>query len=153
MEILHAGQGRGTWLAPQTVSSKRLDVLTSCPTDKRISGSWDVCGAHHSSHGSPLHPGFTTTRSHLALYAESHRYCGGHLQPFWRRHSTRPDFLQPLWGTLLEDCWNHGIERNSQGMLALTSFHSLRQEGWGPPRPSSTHSMLSGRKCNLNYST
>ncbi len=26
IEILHAGQGRGTSLAPQTLSSKRLDV-------------------------------------------------------------------------------------------------------------------------------
>jgi hypothetical protein len=28
-----------------------------------------------------------------------------------------------------------------------------RVEDLGPPRPSPSHSMLSGRKCNLNYST
>ncbi len=98
---------------------------TSC-----ISGSWDVRGAHHSSHGSPLHPGVASTRSHLALYAASYRYCGGPLQQFQRGHSSRPDFLQPLSGTSLEDCWNHGIEGNSQGMRALICFHSLRREGW-----------------------
>jgi hypothetical protein len=125
-----------------------LASRTSC-----ISGSWDVLEAHHSRHGSPLHPGVATTRSHLALYAASHRYCCGPLQQFRRGHSTRPDFLHPLWGTSLEDCWNHGIERNSQGMWALICPHSLHREGWGPPRPSSTHSMVSGRKCNLKYST
>ncbi len=121
---------------------------TSC-----ISGSWDVWGAHHSRHGSPLHPGVAMTRSHLALYAASHRYCGGPLQLFRPGHSARPDFLHSLRGTSLEDCWNHGIERHSQGMWARICSHSLHCEGWGPPRPGSTHSMLSGRKCNLNYST
>ncbi len=29
------------------------------------------------------------------------------LQPFWRGHSARPGFLQALWGTSLEDSWNH----------------------------------------------
>ena len=75
------------------------------------------------------------------------------LQPFWRGHSAQPGFLQPLWGTSLEDSWNHGIKRNSQGVWALTCSHTLRWKGWGPPRLSSSHSMLSGRKCNLNYST
>ncbi len=89
----------------------------------------------------------------VPLYAVSHWYCGGQLQPFRRGHSARPDFLQPLWGTSLEDCWNHGIERHLPGILALTCSHSLRWKGWGPPWPSSTHSMLSGRKYNLNYST
>ncbi len=65
----------------------------------------------------------------LPLYAAPHRSCGGPLQPFRRGHSDRPDFLQPLWGTSLEDCWNHGIERNSQGTRALTCSHSLRREG------------------------
>jgi hypothetical protein len=135
-------------IPPNAGTFWHLARRTSC-----VSGSWSVRGAHHSRHGSPLHPSVATTSSHLALYAASHRYCGGPLQPFRRGHSARPDFFQPLWGTSLEDCWNHGIERNSQGMRALTCSHSLRREGWGPPRASSTHSMLSGRKCNLNYST
>ncbi len=29
------------------------------------------------------------------------------LQLFWRGHSAQPGFLQPLWGTSLEDSWNH----------------------------------------------
>ncbi len=37
-----------------------------------------------------------------------------------------------LWGTSLEDCWNHGIERNSQGILALTCSHALRWKDWRP---------------------
>ncbi len=31
--------------------------------------------------------------------------------------------------TSLEDSWNHGIERNSQGILALTCSHALRRKG------------------------
>ncbi len=152
-EILHAGQGRGILFAPQTVSSKRLDDIDwlqrSDILPKGLAASVvlvTVLGAHHSSHG------FATTRSHLALYTASHRYCCGPLQPFRRGHSARPDFLQALWGTSIQDCWNHGIERNPQGIRALTCSYSLRQEGWGPPQLSSTHSMLSGRKCNLKYS-
>ncbi len=125
MEILHASQGRWTSLAPQIVSSKCLDVLKSCPKDELHQWFLGCTGAHHSRHGSPLNPCVATIRSHLALYAASHRYCGGPLQPFRRGHSARPDFLQPLWGTSLEDFWNHGIERNSQFMRALTCSHSL----------------------------
>ncbi len=82
-----------------------------------------------------------------------HRCCDWPLQQFRQGHSAQPDFLQPLWGTSLKGCWSNGIERNSQGIRALACPRSLRREGWGPPRQSSTHSMLSGRKCNLNYST
>ncbi len=45
------------------------------------------------------------------------------------------------------------VERNSQGKHALTCSHSLRRTGWGTSWPSSSHSMLSGRKWNINYST
>ncbi len=75
------------------------------------------------------------------------------LQPFQQGHSSLPGLLKPLWGTSLEDSWNHGIERNSQGIRALTCSHALCRKGWGPPLPGPSHSMLSGRKCNLNYST
>ena len=91
----------------------------------------------------------------LPLYVASHQCQGVRPQSLRWGHSARPDFLQPLWGTSLEDCWDHGIKRNSQGIRALTCSHSLRRKGWGPPWQSSSpsHSMLSGRKCNLNYST
>ena len=78
----------------------------------------------------------------LPLYAAFHRCCDWPLQPFGRWHSARPYFLQPLWGTSLKGCWSNGIERNSQGIQALTCSHSLRRKDWGPPRPSSTHSSL-----------
>ena len=64
MEILHAGQGRGTSLAPQTVSSKRLDefdglkcsdILPEGRAASVVLGT--ERGAHHSRHGSQLHPG------------------------------------------------------------------------------------------------
>ncbi len=60
------------------------------------------------------------------------------------------DFFSPFEELRLRTA---GIERNSQGVRALTCSHTLRLKGWGPPRQSPSHSMLSGRKCNLNYST
>ncbi len=87
----------------------------------------------------------------LPLYAASHRYCDWPLQPFRRWHSARPYFLQLLWGPSLEDCWNHGIERNSQGIRALTRSHSLRRGDWGPP--PLTHSLpLSAPSPSLSLS-
>ena len=69
----HTGQGSGTSLAPQTVSSKLLDEIVGLqcsdimPEGRAASVvPGTVRGAHHSRHGSPLHPGVATSRSHLA---------------------------------------------------------------------------------------
>jgi hypothetical protein len=55
MEILHAGQGSGTLLAPQTVSSKRWDQIDGLQcSDIVLEGRsasvvpGTVLGAHHS---------------------------------------------------------------------------------------------------------
>ncbi len=79
MEILHAGQGRGTSLTPQTVSSKRFDeidglqcsdILPEGRAASVVIGT--VRGAHHSRHGSPLHPGVATYLIHFSLEILSH---------------------------------------------------------------------------------
>ncbi len=58
---------------PHTVSSKRLDEIDGLQCSDIVPEGQAASvvlgtlrGAHHSSHGSQLHPGAVTTRSHLA---------------------------------------------------------------------------------------
>ena len=71
----HTGQGSGlgTSLAPQAVSSEFLDEIDGLqcsdimPEGRAASVVPGIVrGAHHFLHGSPLHPGVATARSHLA---------------------------------------------------------------------------------------